>query len=207
MIRNPNFQVRKRKWTTVLFLLRKRKRKNEESHQDGVKHPKIVEIFDGNEGDDDHHHENDHYRSDGSDADERDENPRDNSDEKIEGFEQENPSLDLMQEDEQENSKSALLIVSERKKHGGDTDTPPDDDCCPICFDDFSIACKTNCGHWFCGNSFYIISFFLSSSSPSMVFQGFIDSHIQQIAYSNSGHTEQLFKNAIAQFVHDPLPS
>ncbi|KAL7585556.1 hypothetical protein Lser_V15G46161 [Lactuca serriola] len=152
MIRNPNFQVRKRKWTTVLFLLRKRKRKNEGSHQDGVKHPKIVEIFDGNEGDDDHHHENDHYRSDGSDADERDENPRDNSDEKIEGFEQENPSLDLMQEDEQENSKSALLIVSERKKHGGDTDTPPDDDCCPICFDDFSIACKTNCGHWFCAN-------------------------------------------------------
>lgn len=33
-----------------------------------------------------------------------------------------------------------------------DNDTPPTDDCCPICFDDFTIACKTNCGHWFCAS-------------------------------------------------------
>jgi len=29
-------------------------------------------------------------------------------------------------------------------------ETPPDDDCCSICFGDFEIPCKTNCGHWFC---------------------------------------------------------
>ncbi|CAI0557019.1 unnamed protein product [Linum tenue] len=28
---------------------------------------------------------------------------------------------------------------------------PPVDDCCPICFGDFSVACKANCGHWYCG--------------------------------------------------------
>lgn len=29
---------------------------------------------------------------------------------------------------------------------------PPEDDCCPICFGDFTVSCRTNCGHWFCGN-------------------------------------------------------
>lgn len=28
---------------------------------------------------------------------------------------------------------------------------PPNDDVCPICFGDYTIPCKTNCGHWFCG--------------------------------------------------------
>ncbi|KAA8545506.1 hypothetical protein F0562_020290 [Nyssa sinensis] len=31
-------------------------------------------------------------------------------------------------------------------------DSPPIDDCCPICFGNFTIPCKTSCGHWFCGN-------------------------------------------------------
>lgn len=154
MIRNPNFQVRKRKWKTVLFLLRKRKRENEEPYQD-VEHSNIFQNFEGIEGEDSRWH-TDHNRDHGSDADERDQNPRDVVDDGIEGFENENPSLDHVvekdetNEDEEENSTSALLVVSERKKDGGDC--PPDDDCCPICFENFSIACKTNCGHWFCAN-------------------------------------------------------
>ncbi|CAN1278423.1 E3 ubiquitin-protein ligase RNF170 [Linum perenne] len=30
--------------------------------------------------------------------------------------------------------------------------SPPVDDCCPICFGEFSVACKANCGHWYCGS-------------------------------------------------------
>ncbi|KAK9077079.1 hypothetical protein SSX86_005415 [Deinandra increscens subsp. villosa] len=168
MIRNPNFQVRKRKWKTVLFLLRKRKRKIEEPCND-VKHPNDVEILDGDDrgdsrrhvDDDDHDHEDDDDDDDDcccSGADERDENPRNDPDQKFEGSEKENPSLGLDQdvageeekEEVDESSKLSSLVVFERKKDGGDT--PPDDDCCPICFDNFSIACKTNCGHWFCAS-------------------------------------------------------
>lgn len=36
-------------------------------------------------------------------------------------------------------------------KRRRESEKPPGDDCCPICFGDFSIPCKTNCGHWFCG--------------------------------------------------------
>lgn len=36
-------------------------------------------------------------------------------------------------------------------KRRRESEKPPEDDCCPICFGDFSIPCKTNCGHWFCG--------------------------------------------------------
>ncbi|PSS19042.1 E3 ubiquitin-protein like [Actinidia chinensis var. chinensis] len=31
-------------------------------------------------------------------------------------------------------------------------ETPRDDDCCPICFGDFDVPCKTNCGHWYCAS-------------------------------------------------------
>lgn len=48
-------------------------------------------------------------------------------------------------------------------------DTPPGDDICPICFGNYNIPCKTNCGHWFCGvytclhqNSYYIFFIWIS---------------------------------------------
>ncbi|KAI7730558.1 hypothetical protein M8C21_006306 [Ambrosia artemisiifolia] len=89
---------------------------------------------------------------------ERDENTRNDDDWQIEGFGKENTRLGLdhgeevkdEEEEVEESLKSAVMVVSERKKDGGDA--PPEDDCCPICFDNFSIACKTNCGHWFCAN-------------------------------------------------------
>ncbi|KAL8264862.1 hypothetical protein R6Q59_022992 [Mikania micrantha] len=151
MIRSPNFHIRKRKWKTVLFLLRKRKRKIEEPCND-VKPPIDAANLEGKDGGDSRWLVDDHDDGDGycSVAEERDENPRNVVDPEFEGFERENPSLELHRDEEVDESlKSASLIVSERKKDGGDT--PPDDDCCPICFDNFSIACKTNCGHWFCG--------------------------------------------------------
>ncbi|KAL8222755.1 hypothetical protein R6Q57_020154 [Mikania cordata] len=152
MIRSPNFHIRKRKWKTVLFLLRKRKRKIEEPCN-YVKPPIDAANLEGKDGGDSRWLVDDHDDGDGycSVAEERDENPRNVVDREFEGFEMENPSLELHRDDEVDESlKSASLIVSERKKDGGDT--PPDDDCCPICFDNFSIACKTNCGHWFCAN-------------------------------------------------------
>ncbi|XP_010530880.1 PREDICTED: E3 ubiquitin-protein ligase RNF170 isoform X2 [Tarenaya hassleriana] len=33
-----------------------------------------------------------------------------------------------------------------------ENETPPDDDCCPICFGSFTIPCRANCGHWYCGS-------------------------------------------------------
>ncbi|KAK4848627.1 hypothetical protein QYF36_015283 [Acer negundo] len=33
-----------------------------------------------------------------------------------------------------------------------DNDAPPVDDCCPICFGDFTVPCKADCGHWYCAN-------------------------------------------------------
>nr|GEX11176.1 E3 ubiquitin-protein ligase RNF170-like isoform X1 [Tanacetum cinerariifolium] len=116
-------EVRKRKWKTVLFLLRKRKRKTDVSEN-----PNFVEK--NNEEDDVYF-----------DADEGD---------KIEEvFENENLSLgndnESLGKDEE---RGALVVVSKEER----SDKPPNDDCCPICFDNFTIACKTNCGHWFCAN-------------------------------------------------------
>ncbi|KAG9141851.1 hypothetical protein Leryth_013978 [Lithospermum erythrorhizon] len=37
-----------------------------------------------------------------------------------------------------------------RRNEDGRMERPPEDDCCPICFGDFTLPCKTNCGHWFC---------------------------------------------------------
>ncbi|CAN7119974.1 hypothetical protein BRARA_K00973 [Brassica rapa] len=37
----------------------------------------------------------------------------------------------------------------ERKR---ESETPPEDDCCPICFSSFTVPCRGNCGHWYCGS-------------------------------------------------------
>ncbi|CAH9116721.1 unnamed protein product [Cuscuta epithymum] len=50
-----------------------------------------------------------------------------------------------------ENS-SVTEMAEEEKERKKRKEKPPEDDCCPICFEDFSVACMTNCGHWFCGN-------------------------------------------------------
>ncbi|CAN0927803.1 E3 ubiquitin-protein ligase RNF170, partial [Linum grandiflorum] len=46
---------------------------------------------------------------------------------------------------------------SSRPKSDGNADRkasthPPVDDCCPICFSEFAVACRANCGHWYCGS-------------------------------------------------------
>ncbi|CAH2076953.1 unnamed protein product [Thlaspi arvense] len=33
-----------------------------------------------------------------------------------------------------------------------ESETPPEDDCCPICFSSFTVPCRGNCGHWYCGS-------------------------------------------------------
>ncbi|KAL4301822.1 hypothetical protein GQ457_10G021070 [Hibiscus cannabinus] len=43
-------------------------------------------------------------------------------------------------------------------------ETPPDDDCCPICFGSFTVPCRSNCGHWYCGSC--ILQFWNYSSAP-----------------------------------------
>lgn len=53
----------------------------------------------------------------------------------------------------EENASNPVVEVSGEGK--GESiegkDGPPVDDCCPICFGDFTIPCKANCGHWYCG--------------------------------------------------------
>lgn len=41
-------------------------------------------------------------------------------------------------------------------------DGPSLDDVCPICFHDYTMPCKANCGHWFCGTAAFsfLFSFF-----------------------------------------------
>ncbi|CAN1133525.1 E3 ubiquitin-protein ligase RNF170 [Linum perenne] len=55
--------------------------------------------------------------------------------------------------------------------HSGNVDrkastSPPVDDCCPICFGEFSVACKANCGHWYCGNCILQLWNYSSASRP-----------------------------------------
>lgn len=45
-----------------------------------------------------------------------------------------------------------IMVVKERV--GENHDSPPSDDVCPICFGEFTVPVKTNCGHWFCGSCF-----------------------------------------------------
>ncbi|PIM99693.1 hypothetical protein CDL12_27808 [Handroanthus impetiginosus] len=45
-------------------------------------------------------------------------------------------------------------------------DMPPVDDVCPICFDSFTIPCRSNCGHWFCASCILQFWRFRSSFQP-----------------------------------------
>ncbi|XP_016539068.2 E3 ubiquitin-protein ligase RNF170 isoform X2 [Capsicum annuum] len=53
-----------------------------------------------------------------------------------------NPSISSSMKEEEE----------EGVKRTNESEKPPEDDCCPICFGNFTIPCKTNCGHWFCAS-------------------------------------------------------
>ncbi|KAK5770650.1 RING finger protein [Gossypium arboreum] len=46
------------------------------------------------------------------------------------------------------------------------TETPPDDDCCPICFGSFTVPCRSNCGHWYCGSCILQFWNYSSASMP-----------------------------------------
>ncbi|XP_076911676.1 uncharacterized protein LOC143569713 [Bidens hawaiensis] len=151
MIRNlnPSFPLiarkKKRKWkTTVSFLLRKRNRTN-------CNH--LHNLADG-----------DCFCCSGLDVNPTNDDDDDDVDRDFKGFGTENPRLGLddvgeelveyeeeeEEEEVDESSKAASIVAaSEPKKN---KDGPPDDDCCPICFDTFTIACQTNCAHWFCAN-------------------------------------------------------
>ncbi|XP_042015567.1 uncharacterized protein LOC121763582 [Salvia splendens] len=59
--------------------------------------------------------------------------------------------------------ETTMLSWLEEGRNGGGgyrKDRPPEDDCCPICFDDFHVPCRTNCGHWFCGSCLLRLSRF-----------------------------------------------
>ena len=49
------------------------------------------------------------------------------------------------------------VTTEERKKI--QSETPPEDDCCPICFGSFTVPCRGDCGHWYCGNCSIFNSF------------------------------------------------
>ncbi|XVE66882.1 hypothetical protein DITRI_Ditri08aG0115400 [Diplodiscus trichospermus] len=46
------------------------------------------------------------------------------------------------------------------------SESPPDDDCCPICFCSFTVPCRSNCGHWYCGNCILQFWNYSSASKP-----------------------------------------
>lgn len=55
-------------------------------------------------------------------------------------------------------SPNAVVTAEERKieaENRGErkieSETPPEDDVCPICFCSFTVPCRGNCGHWYCG--------------------------------------------------------
>ncbi|GMJ05606.1 hypothetical protein like AT4G33940 [Hibiscus trionum] len=46
------------------------------------------------------------------------------------------------------------------------SESPPDDDCCPICFGSFTVPCRSNCGHWYCGSCILQFWNYSSASRP-----------------------------------------
>ncbi|KAL4272906.1 hypothetical protein GQ457_13G007400 [Hibiscus cannabinus] len=46
------------------------------------------------------------------------------------------------------------------------SESPPDDDCCPICFGPFTVPCRSNCGHWYCGSCILQFWNYSSASQP-----------------------------------------
>ncbi|KAL9674158.1 hypothetical protein QQ045_030428 [Rhodiola kirilowii] len=44
--------------------------------------------------------------------------------------------------------------------------SPPINDCCPICFDDFTVPCRSNCDHWFCASCILEFWHFGASLKP-----------------------------------------
>ncbi|WZZ76679.1 hypothetical protein YC2023_088049 [Brassica napus] len=54
-----------------------------------------------------------------------------------------------------EAAANAVVTVEEeqiQRDNGRERETPPEDDCCPICFSSFTVPCRGNCGHWYCGS-------------------------------------------------------
>nr|KJB79273.1 hypothetical protein B456_013G041100 [Gossypium raimondii] len=56
--------------------------------------------------------------------------------------------------------------VEESRENKRFTETPPDDDCCPICFGSFTVPCRSNCGHWYCGSCILQFWNYSSASIP-----------------------------------------
>ncbi|KAL8535974.1 hypothetical protein ACS0TY_011571 [Phlomoides rotata] len=75
----------------------------------------------------------------------------------------ENGDSDVWEEEERENATgdAAAGRIGEINK-----DLPSVDDVCPICFDGFSIPCRSNCGHWFCATCILQFWMFRSSIQP-----------------------------------------
>lgn len=61
-----------------------------------------------------------------------------------------NPSISCSEKEKRDGD--VKMEEEESVKRRDENEKPPEDDCCPICFGNFSIPCKTNCGHWFCAS-------------------------------------------------------
>ncbi|KAK4402779.1 hypothetical protein Sango_1018600 [Sesamum angolense] len=75
----------------------------------------------------------------------------------------------------QENNTSR----EEKKETGYNREKPPEDDCCPICFGEFRVPCKANCGH-FCGSC--ILQLWEYRSRPQRCRCPFCSSAISKLA-------------------------